>query len=163
VAKTIACDLLLHLQGDKDAWHQLGQVKKYAKWVPGKRGFDIAVDSVRQSSLAHFQSGLESGWGVEELAAMTLDELPESSVARVLAVRHGMGHHNDLGGALSLFYRDSSLNCIGQEEAASAGDEMERVGIRKILDLIVVSPFTRTLETAAGLLGSYARVIPTII
>ena len=38
---------------------------------------------------------------------------------RLVVVRHGMGHHNDMGGALSIFNRDATLNEVGQQQAAA--------------------------------------------
>merc|ERR1712196_508705 len=74
-----------------------------------------------------------------------------------------MGHHNGLGGALSTFNRDATLNKVGIAEATAVGEELERMGITETFDLIVVSPFTRTLETAAFMLGSRARSLPTVV
>jgi broad specificity phosphatase PhoE len=41
-------------------------------------------------------------------------------MGRLVVVRHGMGHHNDMGGALSIFNRDATLNEVGQQQAAAA-------------------------------------------
>jgi len=127
---------------------------------PGK-AFGVLKKTLRRDSLADFNLGLTSGWGVGEVAAMQM-ALPPQAV-RVLAVRHGMGHHNDMGGALSVLHRDSPLNELGWAQARVTGAVLEQAGITKAFDLVVVSPFTRALETAVGLLGTYAPAIPTFV
>ena len=37
----------------------------------------------------------------------------EGACSRVVVIRHGMGHHNDLAGALSFLKRDAHLNDVG--------------------------------------------------
>eukprot|EP00930_Biecheleria_cincta_P088625 TRINITY_DN77886_c0_g1_i1.p1 TRINITY_DN77886_c0_g1~~TRINITY_DN77886_c0_g1_i1.p1 ORF type:complete len:463 (+),score=67.74 TRINITY_DN77886_c0_g1_i1:130-1518(+) len=136
--------------------------KRYRDWLPGKTAVNSMVRSLRSKKLENFRDGLDSGRVAEELNAM-LAEPPESVAARVLAVRHGMGHHNDLGGALSVFNRDATLNKVGHEQACAMRDFMVSLGVVHDLDLLVVSPFTRALETAAQLLGPLAQCTPTIV
>jgi len=144
-----------------------GLGKKFRKWTPGARAVDSVVNSMRRTNLGDFNKGLQRGWGVDELAAMhaeppaTMEGMPRA--ARVLVLRHGMGHHQDLGGALSIFNRDATLNDVGRAQASAVGDELQRTGISESLDLVVVSPFTRTLETAALALGTRARSVKTIV
>ena len=51
---------------------------------------------------------VHNGWYVLQRPAW------EGSVARVVVVRHGMAHHNDLMGAKSVISRDAALNCAGE-------------------------------------------------
>lgn len=144
-----------------------GLGKKFRKWTPGVRAVDSMVNSMRRTNFGDFHKGLQRGWGVDELAAMRA-ELPAvtqdmQQAARVLVLRHGMGHHQDLGGALSIFNRDATLNDVGRAQASAVGDELQRTGISESLDMVVVSPFTRTLETAALALGTRARSVKTIV
>ena len=82
-----------------------------------------------------------------------------------MTVRHGMGHHNDGGGAASFANRDATLNSVGQEQAKASGEALLNAGVLEQFDLVVVSPFTRTLETAAHLMGVSPKggQIPTIV
>lgn len=138
-----------------------GLSRKYGGYIPGKRVMSSVVSTMRQSSLQCFNTGLESGWGVEALTA--LQEGPsEPATTRLLAIRHGMGYHNDLGGALSLFNRDATLNEVGCKQACATG-EVLRERVTAAIDLVVVSPFTRALETAAHMLGPIAHGIPTLV
>lgn len=142
------------LDSDNDADHTL----------PEKKGLsvrDVSVGPMRDENMRGFNVGLETGWGVRELAPM-LQEPPLGAV-RVLAVRHGMGRHNDLSGVLSVFNRDASLNDVGRAQAHATGRVLEESGITDSFDLVVVSPFTRALQTAAGILGRNADRIPTVV
>lgn len=115
----------------------------------------------RSENMQYFREGLESSWGVTELAAMHKDA--SDGTARVLAVRHGMGRNNDLRGALSLFNRDACLNAVGHAQGAALGEALESRGVTAVLDFVVVSPFVRALETASALLGERGLCIPTIV
>ncbi len=111
--------------------------------------------------MEEYLTGLDSGWGPLALdtlrASQKEEQQQEQERFRVVTVRHGMGHHNDAGGALSVFNRDATLNDIGHQQAHKSGEALQAVGFLPRLDLIVVSPFTRTLETAVGILGGYCR------
>lgn len=109
----------------------------------------------------YFKEGLESGWGVTELSAMHRD--CSAGAARVMAVRHGMGKNNDLRGALSLFNRDACLNSVGHAQGAALGEALESSGVAAVLELVVVSPFVRALETASALVGERGARIATIV
>ena len=84
---------------------------------------DRLVADTREDKMDSFLAGLSGGWGRRERQALAR-EMPPRPLFRVVAVRHGMGHHNDLGGGLSLFNRDATLNRVGrtQAEAAAAAD-----------------------------------------
>ena len=71
---------------------------------------------------------------------------------RVIAIRHGHAHHNDMGGLMSPFKRDPYLTSLGREEAHITSKVLSNANIT--FDSLVVSPFTRTLETAAILCES---------
>ena len=66
----------------------------------------------RDDKLGQFHRGLYNGWGRREAAALA-ESPPHRPWFRLVVVRHGMGHHNDMGGALSLFNRDATLNDVG--------------------------------------------------
>jgi hypothetical protein len=112
---------------------------------------DRLVSGIREDKMEEFLAGLTTGWGRRELAALVTEEPPRPQI-RVLTVRHGMGHHNDMHGGLSLFNRDASLNHVGVSQAEAAGAVLAASGHFDKLDLVVVSPFRRTLETAAHML-----------
>jgi hypothetical protein len=114
---------------------------------------DRLVADTREDKMDSFLAGLSGGWGRRERQALAR-ELPPRPLFRVVAVRHGMGHHNDLGGGLSLFNRDATLNRVGRTQAEAAAAVLGNCGLLDQLDLVVVSPFTRTLETAALLLAA---------
>lgn len=117
--------------------------------------------SRRAENITPFEHGIEQSWGPHELSAFLEEPLPNA--VRVLAVRHGMGKHNDLSGVLSVFNRDASLNEIGFRQSRIAGEALRESGSLALIDLVVVSPFTRALQTAAGMLGEGASGIPTIV
>ena len=114
---------------------------------------DRIVEGIRDDKMASFLSGLQTGWGRRELHALTAP-LPPRPQIRVMSVRHGMGHHNDMGGGLSLFNRDASLNKVGKAQAEAVGAVLAASTHFEKLDLVVVSPFRRTLETAAHMLAA---------
>ena len=109
----------------------------------------------RDDKLGHFHRGLYYGWGRREAAALA-EPPPPRPAFRLVVVRHGMGHHNDMGGALSLFNRDATLNDVGQQQCRAVHETLTATGALRSLDLVVVSPFTRALETAATVLGESA-------
>ena len=112
---------------------------------------DRLVSGIREDKMEEFLAGLTTGWGRRELAALATEEPPRPQI-RVLTVRHGLGHHTDMHGGLSLFNRDASLNQVGISQAEAAGAVLAASGHFDKLDLVVVSPFRRTLETAAHML-----------
>lgn len=69
-------------------------------------------------------------------------------MTRVIVVRHAMGSHNCFYGVGSIMNEDAELNDCGKAQACMVGDILRRKGITAALDRVVVSPFTRTLQTA---------------
>jgi len=114
---------------------------------------DRIVGGIREEKMDSFLAGLRTGWGRRELAAMVTPPPPRPQI-RVLTVRHGMGHHNDMHGGLSMFNRDASLNHVGVAQAEAAGAVLAASSQFEKLDLVVVSPFRRTLETAAHMFAA---------
>lgn len=117
--------------------------------------------ALRSQNLQRFHTGLSSGWGARELPVMASP--PPAGASRVLAVRHGMGRHNDLRGAVSAVNRDAGLNAAGREQARTMADALCQFGVASDLDLVVVSPFKRTLEMAALMLGPRATSSSTCV
>lgn len=76
------------------------------------------------------------------------------SAIRVLVIRHGMGSHNSFAGIGSLMSEDAELNECGKAQADCVGDYLRKRGITEKLSLAVISPFTRTLQTACHILGN---------
>jgi len=72
---------------------------------------------------------------------------------RVMVVRHGMGDHNTYAGIGSITHEDADLNECGLAQAERVGQLLRAEGVTAALGLAVVSPFTRTLQTARHLLG----------
>ncbi|XP_024528447.1 phosphoglycerate mutase-like protein [Selaginella moellendorffii] len=50
-------------------------------------------------------------------------------------------------------HTDASLTSTGWQQAEQLGKELESSGVRDRVSLVVVSPLTRTLQTAAGVFG----------
>merc|ERR1712216_405749 len=89
----------------------------------------------------------------EEFAAFNapLDD----GVMRVIVVRYGFGDHNKYSSTGSAFHRDAELtSTTGKQQAEAVGTHMRDAGVLEQLDLAVISPFTRTLQTAQHLLGA---------
>ena len=85
-----------------------------------------------------------------------LQPLPPDAIARVVCLRHGMGHHNDGFEAASFMNRDAELNRVGTAQASRAGELLRAAGLfdqpRELL--VVISPMRRTLQTALCALGA---------
>ena len=92
-------------------------------------------------------------WAEREAAAWRRPPTP-GAVRRVMLVRHGMGLHNDLKGALSAFNRDAVLNEAGREQAIITGHLLRDAGVLGELHMVAVSPFRRALQTAHLLMGA---------
>ena len=134
-------------------------------WNLAKPMVDRLVSELREDKMQSFLTGLSTGWGRREIKALSR-EMPPRPQIRVVVVRHGMGHHNDLGGGLSMFNRDATLNEVGRMQSEAAGAVLAATGQLARLDLVVVSPFSRTLETAALLLSAAVdrgHTIPTVV
>ena len=135
--------------GESVAKHVLG-----TGVVNAAKGIDAIVQEYREKTLRDSRSGLESDWWPRALQAMA-QPMPGAPNFRVVTVRHGMGYHNDLAGANSFANRDAKLNHIGEQQARDSGKVLLEAGILKQLDLVVVSPFTRTLQTATTLQDTF--------
>ncbi|BBN16949.1 hypothetical protein MPTK1_7g10690 [Marchantia polymorpha subsp. ruderalis] len=73
-------------------------------------------------------------------------------------VRHGQGFHNvagesDFKAYLSPDYFDASLTAKGWQQVTALRNHVRSVGIADSLQLVVVSPLTRTMQTAVGIFG----------
>jgi broad specificity phosphatase PhoE len=73
-------------------------------------------------------------------------------------VRHGQGYHNvagelDHANYMSWEYADASLTDLGWLQAEVLHEHVDATGIKAQVELVVVSPLMRTLQTAAGVWG----------
>ncbi|KAG0554638.1 hypothetical protein KC19_12G107400 [Ceratodon purpureus] len=73
-------------------------------------------------------------------------------------VRHGQGYHNvagnvDLKNYESWDFVDASLTELGWRQAEALHDHLVTTHIRNHVELVVVSPLLRTLQTAVGVWG----------
>eukprot|EP01059_Diplonema_ambulator_P011069 TRINITY_DN21039_c0_g1_i1.p1 TRINITY_DN21039_c0_g1~~TRINITY_DN21039_c0_g1_i1.p1 ORF type:complete len:858 (+),score=242.15 TRINITY_DN21039_c0_g1_i1:249-2576(+) len=121
---------------------------------------DLMIQPLRSASLYEFNKSF-TDTGVKELNSYMTPRPPQS--VRVILVRHGMGHHNDLMGAASHANRDALLNPVGITQARRLGKVLRSVGAFDSNTLIVVSPFRRALQTAAEALGETHATYQTII
>jgi len=129
------------------------------------------VESIRKGNETRFLNGLKYGWGVSEVKAFR--QKINTGATRVVAIRHGMGHHNDVAGLYSFHNRDADLNRVGIEEATLVGEHLREHGILGSCDnqttplvekyLLVISPFRRTIQTAINIMGSDSWSVPTVI
>jgi broad specificity phosphatase PhoE len=74
-------------------------------------------------------------------------------------VRHGQGFHNvagelDYDKYMSWEFEDADLTPLGWQQAEALHQHLEKTHIRERVELVVVSPLTRTLQTAAGVFGT---------
>ena len=106
----------------------------------------------REASMSDFNTFVRDAAGYQVMAIQR--PLEPETVARVICVRHGMGHHNDAFQTASFMNRDAELNRVGITQAAEVGDILRRAGVFE-LDrlLVVISPMCRTLQTALVLFG----------
>lgn len=73
-------------------------------------------------------------------------------------VRHGQGYHNvagekDFGAYMSYEYVDASLTPLGWQQVDNLRKHIWKTGIASRIELVVTSPLTRTMQTAAGVFG----------
>ena len=136
------------------------------------------------SSVIHFDAGDVARMGLRkamswthqtaEFAAKAAEHAPRS-VKRVLFVRHGEGIHNEaervLGKhrwetheAMQPKYFDPSLNAVGRTQAETLGGALtpELASGSLAIDLIVVSPLVRAIETAELALAHVWRTVPVV-
>jgi hypothetical protein len=97
-----------------------------------------------------------------EIRKLSASRSPKSPV-RVVCIRHGMGQHQEVNAVASIISRDASLIDTGVQEAARAGALMKEAGLFQQRLLVVISPMTRTLQTAICVLGSAQWDLPTLI
>lgn len=88
-----------------------------------------------------------------------LTVLPMGHTKVLHLIRHGEGFHNVAGGADPAAYRhwdweDAHLTPAGWEQALALRAHLAGLGPAFRPGLVVVSPLTRTLQTAAGVFGS---------
>lgn len=92
----------------------------------------------------------------QESFAVSLFPLHRSKVIHL--VRHGQGFHNvageiDYKNYLSAEYLDASLTDLGWQQSEALHAHLDATGIKAQVELVVVSPLLRTLQTAAGVWG----------
>ena len=88
-----------------------------------------------------------------------LTVLPMRHTKVLHLIRHGQGYHNVAGGADPVAYRhwdweDAHLTPAGWQQALALRAHLAGLGPAFRPGLVVVSPLTRTLETAAGVFGA---------
>ncbi|KAF1865112.1 hypothetical protein Lal_00004486 [Lupinus albus] len=76
-------------------------------------------------------------------------------------VRHAQGFHNVEGDKnyeayLSYDLLDASLTPLGWKQADNLREHVKRSGLSKRIELVIVSPLLRTMETAVGVFGAEA-------
>lgn len=99
-----------------------------------------------------------------EIKKMSAPRRVHDAPVRVVCIRHGMGQHQEVsGGVASVVSRDATLTETGIEEAARAGSLMKEAGLFQQRVLVVISPFTRTLQTAICVFGTPQWELPTLI
>jgi len=148
---------------EKDFVVSDGNVKAFMKFYEESR------PGAKAKLPEHFYNGVQNEWGPNEIDYLNMKPTPTDSIGRVIAIRHGMGYHNQAYGTHSYFQRDAELNSIGIEQSKLIGSLFRNT--TKIFDLdsyggklaIVVSPFTRTLKTLIYLMGCKSWNVPTII
>ncbi|KAH9300670.1 hypothetical protein KI387_012253, partial [Taxus chinensis] len=74
-------------------------------------------------------------------------------------VRHAQGYHNVAGekdhkAYLSYEFVDASLTPLGWQQVGNLRRHVSNSGIASRIELVVTSPLTRTMQTAAGVFGS---------
>ncbi len=80
--------------------------------------------------------------------APLLSLMPSCYTKTVHFIRHGEGWHN-----IGLANQDAQLTPRGWEQAVALGRHMQNYDITRNVQLVVVSPLMRALETAAGVFG----------
>ena len=127
-----------------------------------RAGYGIPKDIARAREREAQHRGFQEKWGPRELGRIHARSV-ENAVVRIVCLRHGHGFHNDAFGVSSLGNRDAALSELGREQCAALGRALSLLA--PSWDLIVVSPFRRTLETAALVLGDAAsrQRCPTIV
>ncbi|KAG0622192.1 hypothetical protein M758_3G078500 [Ceratodon purpureus] len=91
-----------------------------------------------------------------EAFAVSMFPVHRSKVIHI--VRHGQGFHNvagevDHASYTSWDYADASLTDLGWQQSEALHKHLDVTGIKAQVELVVVSPLLRTLQTAAGVWG----------
>jgi broad specificity phosphatase PhoE len=146
----------------------LGKNVKHLKHLmpQGRAAFSAVIKTQRRYSCASFKQSLERGWGPRALEVLQDPprEIGDQTCFRLVTVRHGMGYHNDAFGTASFANRDADLNHVGQDEANLLGEVLRDTTLFQENLLIVVSPFTRALQTLLGIMGGETSwKFPTIV
>ena len=81
--------------------------------------------------------------------APLLSIMPVCHTKTIHCIRHGEGWHN-----IGLANHDAQLTPKGWQQAHSLGLHMQKYEITRSVQLVVVSPLMRALETAAGVFGA---------
>lgn len=92
----------------------------------------------------------------EETFGVSMYPVHRSKVIHI--VRHGQGYHNvagelDHSSYMSWDFADASLTDLGWQQAEALHAHLDATGIMSQVELVVVSPLLRTLQTAAGVFG----------
>jgi broad specificity phosphatase PhoE len=81
-------------------------------------------------------------------------------------LRHGQGTHNHaafnhgIGIYHDIAYHDAPLNETGREQCLEAGQVLADLGLLPSFDLVLVSPLTRTLQTATLVFSTLEGAAP---
>ncbi|XP_073525775.1 uncharacterized protein [Phyllobates terribilis] len=83
---------------------------------------------------------------------------PSHRCKTIYLVRHAQGYHNvagekDHGSYMSYDYVDATLTPLGWEQVDNLRKHVHASGIIKKIELVIVSPLTRTMQTAVGVFG----------
>jgi broad specificity phosphatase PhoE len=89
--------------------------------------------------------------------APLLSLMPACHTKTIHFIRHGEGWHN-----IGLANHDAQLTPRGWQQAHALGRHMQNYEITRDVQLVVVSPLFRALETAAGVFGVAAASSPTL-
>eukprot|EP00850_Spirogloea_muscicola_P023171 SM000334S12540 [mRNA] locus=s334:51136:53698:- [translate_table: standard] len=84
---------------------------------------------------------------------------PAHATKSIHLIRHGQGYHNvagemDYGAYMSAEYFDAALTPMGWQQTTALKNHIHNLPGGLQVDLVVVSPLMRTLQTAAGVFGS---------
>jgi len=105
------------------------------------------------------------GSGARDAGARGL--VPEGATKRVLLVRHGEGHHNvagqrDVANYRDWQYQDARLTGRGERQAAALGEHLGQTALLGDVDLVVVTPLSRSIETATIAMGEQHSSVPFV-
>eukprot|EP00850_Spirogloea_muscicola_P000676 SM000002S05756 [mRNA] locus=s2:2029874:2032373:+ [translate_table: standard] len=84
---------------------------------------------------------------------------PAHATKSIHLIRHGQGFHNvagetDYGAYMSAEYFDAALTPMGWQQTTALKNHIQNLPGGLPVDLVVVSPLMRTMQTAAGVFGS---------